>query len=447
MILNTEIIIVGLGKSGYATAQYFRAKKQPFMVMDSREKPALLKQFKAEFPDIQLSLGELNQAQLCQAKTLILAPGLAKSLPEIQAAIKAGVEVIGDIELLMRETQNKAVKTILITGSNGKTTVTSLIEAMAKKAGLNAFSGGNIGRPALDLLNEKAADLYILECSSFQLETTPNIHSDAATVLNITPDHMDRYDDLNHYARIKRHIYQQATCCVVNRDDPATFQDLNAAQMVGFSLEKENSQDGDFYLQDNQLQQGEQVLITTDQIKMIGQHQYANALAALALVDAVGIDQQAALDTLKTFSGLTHRTEFVREINQVRWINDSKATNIGACQAAIKSLGAKNKRNIILLAGGQGKDADFSELIEPISQHVHHVILFGEDSEKIADALNNKCGLIRAISLDEAVNHAAEIAEAGDLILLSPACASFDLFDGFEHRGDCFMEAVWRLPQ
>ena len=442
MNLSEQTIIVGLGRSGYATAQYLAAKNQPFMLMDSRAHPKLLKQFRADFADIKIHLGGLDETLLTQAKMIILAPGLAKSLPAIQAAIAAKVEVIGDIELFIREAKKQACQLVLITGSNGKTTVTTLLEQVAQQAGINAYAGGNIGRPALDLLKEQA-DLYVLELSSFQLETTPSLYSDAATVLNISPDHLDRYASVAEYAQAKQFIYQNAKNCIVNCDDQQT---LNNAQnnIIGFSLHQ--PKENDFGLADGYLKQGDKNLIAIKDIKMLGQHNVANALAVLALANALNIPLEAVIETLKSFSGLVHRTEFVREVQGVQWVNDSKATNIGACKAAIEGLANKKQANIILLAGGQGKGADFNDLVQPISEHVHHVILFGEDAKKISQILTDQCGLIQAISLEDAVNQAAEIAESGDLVLLSPACASFDLFDGFEHRGDCFKESVWRLP-
>lgn len=443
--MRTETLIVGLGKSGLSCARYLTAKQQPFSVMDSRPTPPLLGQFKKEFPDIAMTLGNFDKTRLKQAKTLILAPGISLKESAIQSAIAAGVEVIGDIELLMRETQNKAPKIALITGSNGKSTVTTLLFAMAKAAGINTVAGANLGEPALDLLPLQA-DLMILELSSFQLETTPSLHSDVATLLNISPDHLDRYADLAEYTETKQQIYNNTKTSVVNLDDPQSGQNQQG-KIIPFSLTP-IQQGWGLQTKENALfiTYNGKAILNTQQLKIRGRHNISNALASLALGSALDLPQEAMLNALQQYTGLPHRVEFVREIQQVEWINDSKATNVGACIAAIQGLGARDRQNIILLAGGQAKGADFKPLLPAILAHVHHAILFGEDSEQIATVLTDQCGLIRVNTLDEAVNHAFEIAEKGDIVLFSPACASFDLFQNFEHRGECFKEAVQRLP-
>jgi len=438
------ILIIGIGRTGLSCARFLAAQKQSFAVLDNRLNPPLLAQFKKEFPDISITLGDFNETQLKQAKKIILVPGLSRH----QALFKeVDDKIIGDIELFMQETRDLACQIVLITGSNGKSTATTLLLEMAQKAGIKAVAGGNLGEPALDLLSQKA-DLYILELSSFQLETTPNIHSTAATVLNISPDHMDRYQDFTHYAQTKQHIYQNTLNSIVNLDDIES-QKNSQGTVIGFSLDPEFNQGWHLQITKGQefIAYQQQNKLATNELQMMGQHNIANVLACLNLAQSLNLPEESLIAAIKDYKGLTHRTERVPSPHSIMWINDSKATNVGACVAAINGLGSKVKQNIVLIAGGQSKGADFSELLQPVLQFVHHVILFGEDREKIRQVLLDKCGLIMVNTLDEAVNHASEIAEKDDIVLFSPACASFDLFKNFEHRGDCFKQAVTRLPR
>jgi UDP-N-acetylmuramoylalanine--D-glutamate ligase len=314
---------------------------------------------------------------------------------------------------------------------------------MASKAGLNAVAGGNIGLPVLDLLND-SKDLYVLELSSFQLETLHRLPMAAAVVLNISADHMDRYVDINAYAMIKQVVYESATLAIINRDDPYVRRMLPHQQnSIGFTVGKPGA--GDFGLCEKDdvqyLCTADRMLLSTAELKIRGQHNFANALAALALGSSLDLPMKAMLDALKEFPGLEHRTQWVAEINGVNWFNDSKGTNVGATLAAIEGLPGKH----VLIAGGQGKGADFSPLREIAGQRLRGVVLFGEDAEKIAQALDRAVPVEFAADLEQAVRLAAGLAQQGDNVLLSPACASFDMFKGFAHRGEVFMKAVREL--
>ncbi|MBL3528838.1 MAG: UDP-N-acetylmuramoyl-L-alanine--D-glutamate ligase [gamma proteobacterium endosymbiont of Lamellibrachia anaximandri] len=437
-----KILIVGLGKTGLSCARYLMRQGVPVAVTDSREQPPGLQDLTDEMPDVALFLGRFQPEVFLAAEQLVVSPGLSLQEPLIQEAQQRGVEIVGDIELFCRAAQAPIVA---ITGSNGKSTVTTLLGEMARAAGLKVAVGGNIGEPALDLLDE-AVDLYILELSSFQLETTQSLKADVAVVLNISADHMDRYASLDEYAKTKATVYRDARVGLVNRDDSRVVSMSGAANAeLGFTLEV--PQKDDFGICENAearwLCRGTTPLLPVSELKIPGLHNQANALAALALGVAVELPVQPMLVALRGFSGLSHRTQFVAEKGGVRWYNDSKGTNVGATIAALEGLHPQGgESRSVLIAGGDCKGADFSELAPVVERTARAVILIGRDAQVIEQVLSGRIVVESVDSLEAAVSRAAELAKPGDRVLLSPACASFDMFRNFEARGDAFIQAV-----
>jgi UDP-N-acetylmuramoylalanine--D-glutamate ligase len=437
-------IVVGLGKSGMSLVRHLARRGLPFAVVDTRASPPELATLKVEYPDVQVRCGELDVDFLCTASELLVSPGLAVSTPALQEAAARGVKLSGDIELFAREAKAPIVA---ITGSNAKSTVTTLVGEMAAAAGRTVAVGGNLGTPALDLLADDV-DLYVLELSSFQLETTEQLNAEVATCLNISEDHMDRYSGLPAYHQAKHRIFRGARQVVVNRDDrlsrPLVGEDvptwtfgLGKPDFKGFGLFEEK---GEKYLAFQF-----EALMPVRELKMRGAHNQSNALAALALGHAVGLPFRPMLDTLRRFTGLPHRCQWVGERAGVSYYDDSKATNVGAALAAIEGLGADIDGKLVLIAGGDGKGADFSALRAPVARYCRAVVLLGRDAPRLAEALGEAAVLIRVASLEEAVQRAAECAESGDAVLLSPACASLDMFKNFEERGRLFAAAVEAL--
>ncbi|HEX8540555.1 MAG TPA: UDP-N-acetylmuramoyl-L-alanine--D-glutamate ligase [Pseudomonas sp.] len=434
-------IIVGLGKSGMSLVRFLANRGVSFAVADTRENPPELATLRRDYPQVEVRCGELDVEFLCRADELYVSPGLALATPALQQAAARGVKLSGDIELFARHAK---APIIAITGSNAKSTVTTLVGEMAVAAGKRVAVGGNLGTPALDLLSDDI-ELYVLELSSFQLETTDQLGAEVATVLNISEDHMDRYSGLPAYHLAKHRVFRGARQVVVNRQDvltrpligeglPCWTFGLNTPDFHGFGLREEN---GEKYLAFQF-----ESLMPVRELKIRGAHNQSNALAALALGHAVGLPMDAMLASLRSFGGLEHRCQWVREREGVNYYDDSKATNVGAALAAIQGLGADISGKLVLIAGGDGKGADFSGLAAPIAAHCRAVVLLGRDAELIAHVLGDSVSLIRAQSLDEAVQRCAETAQPGDAVLLSPACASFDMFKNYEERGQLFAQAV-----
>ena len=389
-----------------------------------------------------LHTGKFDPDLFVNARRIVVSPGVPLSESVLQVAKDQGVEITGDIDLFAREITAPVVG---ITGSNGKSTVTTLLSAMIKSAGMNVSMGGNIGKPALDLLSDET-DLYVLELSSFQLETLASLPMQVAVVLNISPDHLDRYDDLASYALSKQVIYENAANLVVNRDDALASQNLPSNKpVVGFTLNEPG--DNDFglrcYGNESWLCRGQEKLLPAASLKIKGQHNTANALAALAMGSLLNIPLKPMLDALKNFGGLQHRTQWLAEINGVHWFNDSKATNVGASLAAIEGLPGTH----VLIAGGESKQADFSPLKQVAKDRLRAVVLIGRDADIIESALDNVVPVLHAVDMDDAVKKAAELAQPGDNVLLSPACASFDMYQNFEHRGAAFIQSVQECLQ
>lgn len=435
--INTpSYLIIGLGQTGLSCVRFLVKQGYAVAIMDTREQPPELTTLQTEYPEVIVHIGGLESSWLLQADVIVISPGVDPRLPEIVAAKQAGIELVGDIELFARYANAPIVA---ITGSNGKSTVTTLLAEMVEQAGQTMRVGGNLGTPALDLICDPAPDFYVVELSSFQLETVSSLNAFAATVLNISPDHLDRYDSVDDYQRAKSRIFNGDGVMVLNRDD----QIVNALAIagrnqIGFSLKDSKGVDFGVIEQDGKdwLAEGEQVLIAVDELKIVGKHNMANALAALALGSAMALPMTAMLAALKQYSGLAHRCRLVVEYNNIRWFNDSKATNVGASIAAIEGLDANGK--IILIAGGVGKEQDFSALTQILKQAVKSVILIGRDGLLIADVVPKEVAIYFATTMQDAVNKAKAIAQAGDRVLLSPACASFDMFTGYAERGDVF---------
>jgi len=375
---------------------------------------------------------------------LIVSPGISLDEPVVQQARDAGVNIVGDIDLFMREATAPVVG---ITGSNAKSTVTELVGQMARDAQFSARVGGNLGTPALDLLDPACA-LYVLELSSFQLERAGELGLEVATVLNVSPDHLDRHGSMPRYHQAKHRIFRGCHKAVVNRDDPLTIP-LVAPEVEVISWRMGEPELGGFGLRQVEGQEtlchGFDSILPSSKLGLAGRHNVANALVALALGHAVGIPLESMAVTLQQFSGLPHRCQQVAEIEGVSYVNDSKGTNVGATLAALNGLAAG--RNIVLIAGGQGKGADFNQLRSAVASHCKAVILLGEDAEKMQAALQDHAPVSRAASMEEAVSAAASQSSAGDVVLLSPACASFDMFTGYVERGEVFCQAVERLRE
>ncbi|MCV6588444.1 MAG: UDP-N-acetylmuramoyl-L-alanine--D-glutamate ligase [Marinobacterium sp.] len=447
-------IIVGLGATGLSCARHLVARGLPFAVVDSRDNPPGLEQLGeiCDGLDVEVRCGPLDADFLSQADELILSPGVAKATPAVAQAVAAGVKLSGDIDLFCREV---SAPIIAITGANAKSTVTSLVGEMAACAGINVGVGGNLGLPVLDLLAQGQHDLYVLELSSFQLETTNDLRANVATVLNISPDHMDRYEDLNDYRFTKHRIYRGCEHAVFNREDALTAPLLPAGTGSStFGLNKPDlKQFGVLRLNGEvMLAQGLEPLLSVSAMKLRGEHNIANALASLALGEAVGLPVAAMLEALQRFAGLEHRCQWVREHNGVAWFNDSKGTNVGATVAALNGLGPTlaDDSRIVLIAGGEGKGADFTPLLEPVARYVRAVVLIGRDAPLIeaamsASPVSRSTPTLQVENMVKAVQQSRLQAKPGDIVLLSPACASFDMFRSFGHRGDVFMQAVEAL--
>lgn len=441
---DNKQVIVGLGLTGLSCARYLRRTGQAFSVVDSRQQPPGLTEFLAEFPDVLITLGAISAESLQGASTLIVSPGVALEEPAIAKAMATGAKVCGDIDLFCEQAKAPVVA---ITGSNGKSTVTTLLGEMADQAGLNVAVGGNIGIPALDLLEQQRPDFYVLELSSFQLERAGTLAVDVATVLNVSADHMDRYANLLAYHQAKHRIFRGCKKVVVNRADPLS-QPLMAEGVERFSFGLDKPDFNSFGLiidngSDYLAYQFEK-LMPVSALKMVGQHNVENALAALALGKAAGLDIAPMLETLRQFTGLPHRCQLVAERDSVRFYNDSKGTNVGAAIAAIKGLvGSCNK--VVLIAGGVAKGADFAALLPVIKTYCRAVVLIGEAADSLTQLCAGHLRVIQASSMQQAVNDAASVSEPGDAVLLSPACASFDMFDNYQHRGDEFVASVNQL--
>ena len=432
-------LVVGLGETGLSVARYLSGQGVPVAVVDSRSEPPALERSRADLPaDVAVFLGDFSAEAFERAEQIIISPGVSLQEPAIAAAMARGIPVTGDIELFA---QAATAPVIAVTGSNGKSTVVTLLGAMARRAGLDVRVGGNIGTPALDLITEQEPDLYVLELSSFQLETLSSLRPQAAAVLNVSADHMDRYPDLQAYAATKQSIFRQAAVQVFNLDDALVSSLVDRTRPhTGFTCSVPDNGNYGLVVIDAQtwLARGSEPIMPASAISMAGQHNLANALAALAMGEAAGIPLASMVETLTEFRGLPHRMQYVGCGNNVRWFNDSKGTNVGAALAAIEGVDGQ----LVLIAGGDGKGADFTPLATALQGKGRAAVLIGKDAGLLETLLRDVVPVRRATDMSEAVRLAAELAQPGDSVLLSPACASTDMFRNFEQRGDVYMQAV-----
>lgn len=417
------ITIIGLGTTGLSCVDFFADKQAKVRVIDTRQNPAGADKLPKAIP---LHTGGLNLEWLLTSDLIVISPGLALATPEIQQAIAAGVEVVGDIEVFCREAKSPI---IAITGSNGKSTVTALTTEMAKQAGVKVGMGGNIGVPALSLLKDDY-ELYVLELSSFQLETTHSLRAKSATILNISEDHMDRYNSLEDYRQAKLKIYQHAECVIVNGEDRQTYPEQAVKNLKSFA-----EHNADYSLRNGALFAGDEKIIETADMQIKGRHNEMNALAAMALADMAGVSRVGIVNALQRYSGLDHRFQPVPTNDGVRWINDSKATNVGSTVAALHGLQVDG--TLYLLLGGDGKGADFSELKPLINRENIVCYCFGRDGAELAKLTQNS---VVVETMQQAVEAIRPQLKAGDMVLLSPACASLDQFPNFEVRGKQFAQ-------
>lgn len=434
-------LVVGLGATGVSIARYLRRAGTDAMFMDSRANPPGIDELRSEWPGAEVALGELRLPD--GVDRIIVSPGVADNEPLLKKARRAHIEIISDIELFARDAPAPFVA---VTGSNGKSTVTTLLYHMGRAAGRETLAGGNLGVPALDLLQQAAPDLFVLELSSFQLQRTHALPAAVAVLLNVSPDHLDWHASEREYRNAKYRVYREAEAAVVNRADKrARKEAARCERRISFGLDE--PAEGQYGLRSeagvSYLARGDTMLIATPDIAMYGRHNFANALAALAAGELLGFDTASMLQVLAEFPGLPHRMQFVARKGAVNYINDSKATNVAAAVAAINSVDG----TIVLLAGGLGKGGDFSELAGALERKLRAAVLFGTDAAKIAAALDTVMPVYFATDMDDAVRQAAAYAESDDTVLLAPACASFDQFDNYAARGDAFRRAVEALPR
>ena len=439
--LPVRVVVVGLGRTGCSVARHLLERGARVAVTDSRAEPPELSTLLALGCEVVVRPGGFDSALLAQADLVVVSPGVPTNGPFFDAARARGLSIVGDIELFARAARAPVVG---ITGTNGKSTVTTLLAQMAARSGLRIRAGGNLGPPALDLL-EDAAQLYVLELSSFQLQTTSSLALAAAAVLNVTPDHLDRYTDLRAYAAAKARIFARCDVAVINLDDPlVAAMAVRGQRTLSFSLRATVGADyalmqrdgGNWWL----MQHGE-ALLALAELPLRGLHNAANALAALALAEALALPRAGCLEALRAFAGLPHRTQWLGEIGGVHYVNDSKGTNVGATLAAVAGM----QGPLILIAGGDGKAQDFTPLRAAFAGKVRLALLIGRDARALGSALDGVCECRYAPSLESAVESAALLARAGDTVLLSPACASLDMFRDYAHRGSVFAAAVQKL--
>lgn len=433
-------IIIGSGKTGLSVVDYLMKYSDCRVVlMDTRQNAPGIPYLKAHYPDLPYFYGELPSDILFAAEEIIVSPGVSLQEPIIQKCLQEKKSVISDIELFARVARAPVVA---ITGSNGKSTVTTLMGEVIRACGFKVGVGGNLGTPALALLDQKV-DYYVLELSSFQLETTNHLAARVATILNISEDHLDRYHSMADYIAVKQRIFSKAQAVVINYDDKLSFRGtLLPSRQQFFSLSDRKIA---YHLEDAGIYFKDEKLLTADEIPIKGLHNLANVLVVLAMSNELNLPKEPVLEAIRNFKGLPHRCVLVGTIGGVNWYNDSKGTNVGATIAALEGLGPITKGKIILLAGGLGKGADFTLLRSSVLRYVKKLILFGRDALLIKQALCNYVATYEVASLSEAIRYAADQAREGDVVLLSPACASFDMFASYETRGEAFTELVKEL--
>jgi len=439
--MTRRAVVLGLGDTGFSCVGHLLSRGYDVVVCDSRPTPPLSSRLRESYPAVEIVTGPFSRDLLTSADLLAVSPGVSVKEPAIAAAAACGVPIVGDIELFAWACETPIVA---ITGSNGKSTVTTLVGHMLSAAGFRVEVAGNIGVPVLTLLGRAPPDVYVLELSSFQLETTVSLNAQAATVLNVSPDHMDRYEDIADYAYAKARIFTGVGRVVVNREDPwVTAMAREDREVVSFGLNRPRAHDFGIVEHEgaNWLVQGRHRLMPTADVPIPGSHNIANVLSAFALATALCCEFDPMIEAVRGFTGLAHRTQVLGRYGDVAWIDDSKGTNVGATAAALAGLPGP----VVLIAGGEGKGADFSPLAAIAETKARAVVLIGKDAPRIRAVLEGRCPLVEAGSMEEAVVAARALARPGDQVLLSPACASFDMFRNYAHRGDVFAEAVRRL--
>jgi len=434
-------MVVGLGATGLSVARYLQRADIKATFFDSRDEPPGIDELAEISPDAKVFLGGKRLPR--GIERIIASPGVSDRHPLLQRALKMNLEVVSDIELFAREAEAPFVA---ITGSNGKSTVTTLLYHMCRADGRETLAGGNLGEPALDLLTQDKPDIYVLELSSFQLHRTQDLPAAVAVLLNISPDHLDWHADENEYRQSKYRVYQDAEAAVFNRaDDEAVKHIENCKRVVSFGLDAPEAGHYGLRVDEDQtyLACGETLLLSTRELAMYGVHNQLNALAALAAGDLLGLDLAAMLRVLVEFPGLPHRMQLVARVAAVDYINDSKATNVAAAVASIESVDSM----LVLVAGGDSKGGDFSDLSGAVEEKLRGAVLIGKEAEKIAHALDTVMPVHFADTMGAAVSMAAKCAESEDTVLLAPACASFDMYDNYMERGDAFCTAVEALKR
>jgi len=433
---DENYLVVGLGLSGYSSARFLLRQGYRCRLQDTRYLPPYLNSLRDEFGALEFEAGPLNSEMMAWADVVVVSPGVSVRQDALQQAAASGKTVLGDIELFA----HLVVKPVVaITGSNGKSTVTTLVSEMIRCDQHAVAVGGNLGTPALDLLEQEDVDYYVLELSSYQLETTSSLRPKIAALLNLCEDHLDRYPTYTDYVETKLLVYHNAEICVSNLDDVMTRHD---GRDVCFSLDLHS--DAEFHLVEDGafwLAHRDEPWLPVDRLGISGRHNWANALAAMAIAHQLGISREAIVSALQDFRGIAHRSQWVAEIDGVEWINDSKATNVGAAQASIEG----RDRPVILIAGGLSKGADMALMFDSIRQRVKCVLLLGADAERLQQAWQGATEIELVDTMRAAVGRARKVATAGDCVLLAPACASFDMYPKFEARGDDFMRCVREL--
>ena len=436
---ESQKIIYGLGDTGLSTARYLYSKGDRFCVYDTFKNPPLLKTLKKEMPDIRFFSGKQRLPEAVGQIEILLSPGVSPVDSFLRNAISAGATVKSDLDLFFLEVD---VPVVGITGSNGKSTVTELVGKMAQESGFEAAVGGNLGPPALELL-ENNAEMFILELSSFQLENSGPLNLSVAAILNLSPDHLDRHKTMASYRSAKERIFSRCKTAVINFTDEITYSNnLNDCEVLKWGFDEPASGaiglSGEF--PNVYICFGKRKIMRVDEVRLTGKHNLANSLAALAIGISSGFSIESMCRVLKDFSGLAHRCELILSKAGVDWINDSKATNVGATRAALEGLG--DKKNVVLIAGGVAKGANFESLLVPIKKHCKQVILIGESAIKISETISHEVKVSRVTSIEEAVQLSKNISAAGDLVLLSPACSSLDMFQNYIDRGNTYARAV-----
>ncbi len=437
-------LVVGMGKTGYSLAFWLARQGLAFDAVDSRAEPPFAEAFRRDFPGHRLQLGGFDGDLLERATEVLLSPGVDPAVPQISAAAARGARVYGDIELFWCEAK---APILAITGTNAKSTVTTLVGLMAATSGVRSGCGGNLGVPALELLDPDAV-LYVLELSSFQLDVVLDFRADVAAILNIAPDHLDRYPGMDAYAASKQRIFRGCRVAVFNRADPLTRPATPVGSQLSFGLDAPDASGYGVIVAGGEewLAHGDVLLMPARELALRGRHNLANALAALAIAEAGGIPRESCLEVLRSYRGLPHRCQPVARAGGVEFIDDSKGTNVAAAVAALQGLSPLSPGRVLLIAGGIAKEHDFSALATELARCTRVLLLIGRDASLIADGVVGACPVEHCEDLDAAVQRAAALAQPGDLVLLSPACASFDMFRNYEHRGEAFAAAVRALP-